>query len=104
MGLEIMGLARANLQDVWVDPYDYRHELADAAWLLHHARVKTMIYNHQLCVLDRRAWPFAVKSISDWKNEYDSSCADCSVLDRCGGFFHSAKYRRSDHIRPITED
>ena len=34
-----------------------------------------MIYNHQLCLIDRRVWPFAVKSISDWKNEYHPECA-----------------------------
>ena len=33
-----------------------------------------MIYNHQLCLIDRGLWPFAVKSISDWKNEYHPEC------------------------------
>ncbi len=61
-----------------------------------------MIYNHQLCLLDRELWPFAVKSISDWKNEYHPECLSCSVVDSCGGFFYSAKYRVSDHIKAIT--
>jgi hypothetical protein len=38
--------------------------------ILDRKRVKVMIYNHQLCLIDQRLWPFAVKSISDWKSEY----------------------------------
>lgn len=103
MGLEIMGLARANLAEVWIDPFDYRADLSEAALLLDGAGIRTMIYNHQLCLLEPPAWPFAVKSISDWKNEYDPVCDDCHVRAGCGGFFHSAKHRSSAHIHPIDE-
>jgi His-Xaa-Ser system radical SAM maturase HxsC len=102
MGLEMTGLARANLNEVWVDPFDYQTDLTRASILLDRHGVRTMIYNHQLCLLERAAWPFAVKSISDWKNEYHPECDQCLVRDNCGGFFHSAKYRTSDHIRAIT--
>lgn len=101
MGLEIMGFARGNLQEVWIDPYDYRTQLSEAALLLDAAGIRTMIYNHQLCLMERRAWPFAVRSISDWKNEYDATCQTCRVRQLCGGFFHSAKYKSSSHIHPI---
>jgi His-Xaa-Ser system radical SAM maturase HxsC len=102
MGLEMTGLARANLAEVWVDPHDYRADLAEAANALKHAGVRTNIYNHQLCVLDRRVWPLAVRSISDWKNEYLPACLPCSVRQVCGGLFaSSAKHRHSDHIAAI---
>ncbi|GAA2480413.1 His-Xaa-Ser system radical SAM maturase HxsC [Winogradskya humida] len=102
MGLEMTGLARANLAEVWTDPYEYRNELAEAALLLRHAGIRTDIYNHQLCVLPRRVWPLAVRSISDWKNEYLSACMSCSVQEACGGLFaSSAKHRHSDHIAAI---
>jgi His-Xaa-Ser system radical SAM maturase HxsC len=96
MGLEMTGFARANVDDVWIDPVD----------LLSSRGVKTMVYNHQLCLTDQRIWPFAVRSISDWKNEYHPECLRCSVVDRCGGFFFSAKHRCSDHVRaiPAAED
>jgi His-Xaa-Ser system radical SAM maturase HxsC len=104
MGLEMTGLARANLADVWADPHDYRSELVEAAMVLKHARVRVDIYNHQLCVLDPRVWPLAVRSISDWKNEYVSACEPCTVRQRCGGLFaSSAKHRHSDHLSPILE-
>lgn len=104
MGLEMIGFARANMDEVWIDPLDYRAELAEAVSLLARRRIKTMIYNHQLCLIDRELWPFAVRSISDWKNEYHPECAKCSVSDRCGGFFFSAKYRHSSHITAIEAD
>jgi hypothetical protein len=104
MGLEMIGLARANMDTVWIDPIDYREELAEAVMLLSRRRIKTMVYNHQLCLTDRRVWPYTVKAISDWKNEYHPECLDCSVRDACGGFFFSAKYRTSDHIRAIGHE
>jgi His-Xaa-Ser system radical SAM maturase HxsC len=101
MGLEMIGFARANMTDVWIDPVDYQNELVQAVRLLDRRRIKTMIYNHQLCLLDRELWPFAVRSISDWKNEYHPECLHCSVREACGGFFFSAKYRTSNYIRAI---
>src|ERR1700750_1150074 len=66
-GLEMTVLARPNSPLVWADPADYQHELAEAVDILATAGITTRIYNHQLCVLDRRLWPYAVRSISDWK-------------------------------------
>jgi His-Xaa-Ser system radical SAM maturase HxsC len=101
MGLEMIGFARANMEEVWIDPLEYRDALTEAVMLLDRRRIKTMIYNHQLCLIDRAIWPWAVKSISDWKNEYHPECLECSVRTACGGFFFSAKYRVSDNIRAV---
>jgi His-Xaa-Ser system radical SAM maturase HxsC len=102
MGLEMIGFARANIDDLWIDPVDYQPQLVEAVRLLDRRRIRTLVYNHQLCLLDRELWPFAVRSISDWKNEYHPACTTCDVQHLCGGFFFSAKYRHSDHIRPIV--
>jgi len=102
MGLEITGFTRANLGSLWIDPADYQDELYRAVSFLADSRMHVSIYNHQLCVLDRGLWPFARKSISDWKNEYMPECEGCREKENCGGFFASAKIRYSDHIRPIS--
>ena len=104
MGLEMMGLARRNSSQLWIEPHEYSESLAEATEILHAHRIHTMIYNHQLCLLHKDIWDFAVKSISDWKNEYDPACHNCDVLERCGGFFHSAKYGSSDLITPLTSE
>lgn len=104
MGLEITGFTRANLSDLWIDPWDYREELSRAVEILAGHRMNVSVYNHQLCLVDRAVWPYARRSISDWKNEYMPECNGCVVRSACGGFFSSAKHRYSDHIAPLQTD
>ena len=104
MGLEMTGFARANLDAVWIDPIEYKEALTEAATILDRKGLRTLIYNHQLCLIEREAWPYTVKSISDWKNEYHDECRHCTVIDECGGFFSSAVYKMSDNIRAVSDD
>jgi His-Xaa-Ser system radical SAM maturase HxsC len=103
MGLEMTGFAKANLLELWIDPLDYRNELSKAASVLQDLGVRTFIYNHQLCILEKRLWPLSVRSISDWKNEYRPECGPCVVKERCAGFFETGRLRRSAHIAPILD-
>lgn len=104
MGLEITGFTRANLDALWIDPIEYQRELYEAVALLDDFGIRTSIYNLQLCLLDRRLWEYAVKSISDWKREYFPQCNDCGAQTICGGMFSSATYRHSEHLRPIQDE
>lgn len=101
MGLEIMGYARKNLDMLWIDPVDYQNELESAVEFLSIRNINVSIYNHQLCVLRKSLWPYAQKSISDWKNIYLDECARCSVLEQCGGLFKSSHRIHSEYIRPL---
>lgn len=104
MGLELMGYAKTNLNSLWIEPATYQSQLVRAVTELEHARMNVSIYNHQLCVLDRSLWPYARKSISDWKNDYVADCETCAAREKCGGFFESSKLRRSASIRPLSEE
>ena len=100
MGLEMMGFTRANLDKLWIDPYEYKNTLSKALEVLNSYGIKTSIYNHQLCLVNLDVKPNYVKSISDWKNEYVEECDSCIKKNECGGFFSSSKkYRYSDHIK-----
>jgi len=100
MGLEMMGFTRANLDKLWIDPYEYKNTLSKALEVLNSYGIKTSIYNHQLCVVNPDVKSNYVKSISDWKNEYVEECDSCIKKNECGGFFSSSKkYRYSDHIK-----
>jgi len=103
MGLEITGFTRANLEQLWIDPVEYQRELYDAVTTLDDFGVPTSIYNLQLCLLDRRLWRYAVRSISDWKRDYFPACGNCAVRSDCGGVFVSAVYRHSKHIKAILQ-
>jgi len=101
MGLEFVGYTARNIAELWIDPFEYQSELAAAVRFLSERGMKVSIYNHQLCVLRPELWPYAKKSISDWKNLYLPACEECSRRDDCGGLFQWAVKKRSDHIHPI---
>ena len=101
MGLEMFGFTPRNLDVLWIDPVDYWPALEEATLLLSRQGMNVSIYNHQLCTIPESLWPFARKSISDWKNVYLDACESCGVRDFCGGFFQSATKRHSESIRPL---
>jgi His-Xaa-Ser system radical SAM maturase HxsC len=102
MGMEMYGFVHRNFDELWIDPHDYQRELLEAADTLTLAGLNTSVYNHQLCVLDRRLWPLARRSISDWKNIYLEECESCALQRECGGLFQSAARKHSAHIRAFT--
>jgi His-Xaa-Ser system radical SAM maturase HxsC len=101
MGLEFVGYTARNVGELWIDPFDYQKELAAAVRFLRERGMTVSLYNHQLCVLPKELWPYAQKSISDWKNLYLAQCNGCSRRDECGGFFQWAVKKHSEHIRPL---
>lgn len=103
MGMEMFGLVHQNLSELWIDPADYQRELAAATETLAQAGMHVSLYNQQLCVLDRTLWPFARKSISDWKTIYLDECNCCAARDRCGGLFQSAAKKHSAHIHALAD-
>jgi His-Xaa-Ser system radical SAM maturase HxsC len=101
MGLENTGFAIANQDLLWIDPMDYRDQLAAGVDVLSTSGVNVSVYNLPLCVLDPKVRPFAVQSISDWKNAYLPECDDCSVRHDCAGFFSTGRPKFSRGIAPI---
>jgi His-Xaa-Ser system radical SAM maturase HxsC len=102
MGLEMMGFTRSNLNQLWIDPFEYKNILSAAVAVLNTYGINTSVYNHQLCVINNDVLPNYKKSISDWKNEYVDECNLCVKKSECGGFFSSSKlHRYSDHIKAI---
>lgn len=101
MGMETRGLASKNLDRLWVDPYDYQDQLAQAVKYLARRLVPVSIYNHQLCLLPRELWPFARKSITDWKQSYPPVCDICSERGSCGGVFGTGE-KSSAFLHPVS--
>lgn len=99
MGLELMGFAKSNQDGLWVDPYDYQNELHYAVETLARAGMRVSIYNTPLCLIPESIRCYAVRSISDWKNDYLDACLDCSAKEQCGGFFSSNLTKVSQNIK-----
>lgn len=103
MGLEITGFAKANLDQLWISPEDYRVGLEAAVTRLATAGLNVSIYNHPLCSLPESLWSFSRQSISDWKNEFPPECEPCEVRPSCGGFFAwNLNHPQACKVRPVT--
>lgn len=102
MGLEMTGFTLANMDALWIDPYDYREILDETVHILVSAGMNVSVYNLPLCLVKNEATSVYRRSISDWKNEYLPVCGGCNKRNDCGGFFSSAvKTRVSAHVSPL---
>jgi His-Xaa-Ser system radical SAM maturase HxsC len=102
MGLENTGFAIANDAMLWMDPVDYADGLAMAVDHLSAAGVRVSIYNLPKCVLPKPIWPYALQSISDWKNGFVEECNNCDEKNSCSGFFTTGRPRFSRGVCAIT--
>lgn len=102
MGLEVIGYAEKNYSKVWVDSDCFIINLAKAIDILDNSHIQTRIFNVPHCLLRSVLWPFACKSISEWKKTNLGKCKKCSKLDECCSLF-STSIRQSYKIEPIIE-
>jgi len=103
MQMETTGLASKNIDQLWIDPYDYNDQLKRAVDFLFNRNMNVSIYNAQLCVIPESLWRFTRKSISAWKNIYFEQCVQCFHRAECGGFFESSAEKHSEHIKPMKQ-
>ena len=103
MGLEYTGFTIKNHDLVWIDPVDYQDELEAATLEMSRWGLNVSIFNLPHCVLKRSLWKYAVKSISDWKNEYAEFCDECILKSECGGLFATSR-RQSEGLKPIINE
>lgn len=99
MQMETIGTAENNINDLWIDPYDYNKQLVEAIEILSSRGLRASVYNAQLCVLPESIRETAVQSISEWKDIYLEECNGCKLLSQRGGFFASNKKYNSAHIK-----
>ncbi len=103
MQMETTGLAESNLEQLWIDPFDYQDEMREAVLLLRDRGIPSFVYNAQLCILPEDIRQYAVQSISDWKDIYIEECKACSCKGICAGFFASNREHHSAHIKALKE-
>lgn len=87
MGMEFSGDAAVNAKQLFVAGDVYKTLLLAAVQKAVMRDIPIFIYNHQVCLLPKQLWRFAVASISDWKTGYYSQCDQCDVKGYCGGVF-----------------
>ncbi len=97
IGLEMLGNAARNSNDVWIAyPEAFRLSRKAIAVLLQHG-IDVGLYGFPLCAVDTWAWGICENGITDYKVRYADECGDCKVKDACGGVFAgSLRYARGD--------
>lgn len=87
MAMEHIGHAVSNERNIWIEPIEYVDKLTEAVLILAQWRKEVAVYNVPLCLIPEQIYPFAQKSISDWKNKYIPICDKCSLKSKCCGLF-----------------
>ena len=104
MSCEPIGFALANRALTEVDLLAWSETLRAASRILQRYRVHHLYMNAPLCALPQELWPYAHRSISDWKQVYKPACDGCVVKSRCAGLFawHSKGWTPAA-VRPFEE-
>ena len=87
MGCEPTGFALANRSICDLDLEPYLPALLRATRMIERAGIRPIIMNIPNCRLSEGLRRFAAKSISNWKQRYDKTCAECGEYRNCGGYF-----------------
>ena len=103
MGLEMMGNAYVNREQVWINYDDIAGAFSNSIDYLVTHGIQTQIYNLPLCKVEQRYWPLCQKSISPEKVSFFPECDQCAVLDVCGGFFFTTMKMPDVRVMPIME-
>ena len=90
MGMERIGYSVKNESSIWIEPIEYASYLKEAVEILNNWGIAVAVYNIPLCLLPKECWPFAKRSISDWKIEYLRICNECKKKEFCGGLFNTS--------------
>ena len=101
MGMELMGYAKTNSEEVWVDTKEYINELCDTVTFLDMNNFYVSIYNLPLCLLPEEIRRFSRDSITEWKRKYDMKCEICTAKGMCAGMFNSTFEKYRYDINPI---
>lgn len=95
MGMEVLGNAWKNREQVWIEFDEVKDSLQQAVEQCFACGIIPSLYNYPLCLFDRKYWYCYRNSISDYKIRYFEECEKCTEKSRCGGFFASTyRYTR----------
>jgi len=104
MGLEYIGFALNNFDDIHISPLEYKNELLEAVKVCRNYGLAVSVYNLPLCLVHEDIRHYAQQSISDWKNEFSEICYNCESKVDCAGMFTSTQPYFTHLLTPIKKD
>lgn len=100
IGMEAIGFAIKNADEIWIFPEDYQEQLKQAVLKLSRWNLQCSIFNIPFCLLPEELYSFAKQSISDWKTVYTNKCNKCKMKTQCCGLFSTSIWQ-SKTIHPL---
>ncbi|OZG70868.1 His-Xaa-Ser system radical SAM maturase HxsC [Hahella sp. CCB-MM4] len=91
MNLEPTGWAKNSWHNLYLSPSSYLDDLRNGIEAAIEASLPVCLFNFPLCHIPEDLWPYAVQSISDWKNYYPNECSQCQLKSKCPGYFTSSR-------------
>ncbi len=102
MGMEVMGNAYKNKDEVWVEYDDIKYKLQDTLKFCLSVGINPQLYNFPLCMFEEKYWSFYRRSITPSKVKYLHECEMCTLKNSCGGFFNSTIVNTSFFPKPYA--
>lgn len=100
MGLEMLGNAAKNVDQVWISYNQAFQSAKRAIDLLIAKGIDVALYNFPLCAVDVSYHTLCAKSITNYKIRYAAACEECELKDACGGIFAGTIRLAGDDIIP----
>ena len=100
MGLEMMGNAMINRQDVWVSFDELMPVMEQVVDILLSHGVAVRLFNYPLCKVSPKYQALYYRSISEYKIRYKPECDDCTKKMECGGFFQTTIVMPDINVTP----
>ena len=102
MGLEMLGNAAVNQNDVWIPYREAFSASKEGIDLLIRNSIQVGLYNFPLCAVDDEYHEIAAKSITGYKVRYADECEKCFIKDACGGIFAGTIRLAKYDVKPVT--
>lgn len=101
VGLEMRGNCVANADEVLISYEDAFEYSKKAIKLLIKNGIDVGLYNFPYCMIERKFWPIAKKSISAYKSMFYSDCDKCDLRNECCGIFKATMDFYKPKVYPI---
>ena len=101
MGMEMMGNAIKNIDEVWIPYKDAIASCEPVLRKLIDSGIDAMLFNYPLCLIQKKYWFLAKQSISPYKVKFYEQCDACLVKETCSGFFQSTKTLKHIDVKPV---
>lgn len=103
VGLEMRGNCVIHTDQVLISYQDAFIKSKDAIKLLIRNGIDVGLYNFPYCMIDKKYWTIAQKSISAYKSMFYDECTNCKLKDECCGIFLATMNYYKPKVYPIID-